>query len=406
MTEQFEGKRVILGVTGSIAAYKAAYLASNLAKSGAEVDVILSQAAQQFISPLTFQSVTGRQAYIDEDLWGSKGHVLHIGLAKAANLFMIAPVSANTMAKLAYGIADNLLTLTALAIECSLVLAPAMDGGMYAHPATQANLEILKERGAVVIGPSEGHLASGMSGVGRMVEPEELLGHARLVLARSGPLQGRKIVITAGGTQEPIDPVRVVTNRSSGKQGFALAQAALDLGAKVILITAPVHLPTPVGADRINVGTAQEMLGAVLEMIQDADVLIMAAAVADFRPVDPAQEKIKKTAGIPTITLEAAPDILNAVSELKAEKDWPLITVGFAAESQELLQNARRKLETKTLDMIAANDVSAKDSGFDVDTNRVTLLDADGGAEPLPLLRKEQVAREILDRVCTLLTGK
>jgi phosphopantothenoylcysteine decarboxylase/phosphopantothenate--cysteine ligase len=239
-----------------------------------------------------------------------------------------------------------------------------------------------------------------------MVEPEELLGHARLVLARSGPLRGRKIVITAGGTQEPIDPVRVVTNRSSGKQGFALAQAALDLGAEVILITAPVHLPTPVGAVRINVGTAQEMLEAVLETIPDADVLIMAAAVADFRPVDPAQEKIKKTAGIPTITLEAAPDILNAVSELKTEKNWPLITVGFAAESQELLQNARRKLEAKTLDMIAANDISAKDSGFDVDTNRVTLLDADGGAEPLPLLRKEQVSREILNRVCALLDRK
>jgi phosphopantothenoylcysteine decarboxylase/phosphopantothenate--cysteine ligase len=406
MTEQFEGKRIILGVTGSIAAYKAAYLASSLAKSGAEVDVILTQAAQQFISPLTFQSVTGRQAYLDEDLWGSKGHVLHIGLAKEADLFMIAPVSANTMAKLAHGIADNLLSLTALAIGCPLVLAPAMDGGMYKHPANQANLDVLKGRGAVVIGPAKGHLASGMSGVGRMVEPEELLGHARLVLARSGPLQGKKIVITAGGTQEPIDPVRVVTNRSSGKQGFALAQAALDLGAEVILITAPVHLPTPVGAVRINVGTAQEMLEAVLETIPDADVLIMAAAVADFRPLDPAQEKIKKTAGIPTITLEAAPDILNSVSELKTEKNWSLITVGFAAESQELLQNARRKLEAKTLDMIAANDISAKDSGFDVDTNRVTLLDADGGAEPLPLLRKEQVAREILNRVCALLDRK
>lgn len=406
MTNLLDRKRILLGVTGSIAAYKAAYLASSLAKSRAEVDVILTQAARQFITPLTFQSVTGRQAYVDDDLWGNKGHVLHIGLAKAADLIIIAPVSANTIAKLAHGLADNLLSLTALAATCPLILAPAMDGGMYMHPANQTNLDILRERGVFVIGPAEGRLASGLTGVGRMVEPDELLGHIRLVLAQGGPLQGMKVVITAGGTQEPIDPVRVVTNRSSGKQGFALAQAALDLGAEVILISAPVHLTTPVGAVRINVGTAQEMMEAVLKLLPDADVLIMAAAVADFRPVAPAPEKIKKNAGVPTISLETAPDILNAVSELKREKDWPLITVGFAAESQELLQNARRKLETKTLDMIVANDVSAKDSGFDVDTNRVTLLDADGGAEPLPLLSKEQVAREILNRVCVLLEEK
>jgi len=406
MNPLFEGKRILVGITGSIAAYKAVYLASSLTKAGAEVDVILTKAAQEFIKPLAFQSVTGRRSYVDQDLWSSQGYVLHIGLAKAADIYVIAPITANTIAKFAHGFGDNLLTLTALAANCSLLIAPAMDGGMYLHPANQQNLEILRERGTIVAGPTEGHLASGLSGVGRMLEPEEILGYIRQTLAKDGPLSGKKVIITAGGTQERIDPVRVITNRSSGKQGFALAQAALDLGAEVGLITAPVHLNTPTGAKRINVETAQEMLEAVINSIPNADVLIMAAAVADFRPKSPAQEKIKKLNGIPTIQLETTPDILNTVVELKRENKWSLITVGFAAESQRLLENARHKLETKTLDMIVANDISVKDSGFNVDTNRVTIINADGTAEPLPLLRKDQVAFEIIKRISPLLSNR
>jgi phosphopantothenoylcysteine decarboxylase/phosphopantothenate--cysteine ligase len=236
MTSPIHGKHIVLGVTGSIACYKAADLASKLAQYGARVEVVLTHAATRFITPLTFQSVTGQRAYQDSDLWGGEGHVLHVGLGHRADLLVIAPASANTLAKLAYGLADNLLTLTALAAHCPTLLAPAMDGDMYTNPATQDNLEILRQRGAVIIGPAEGHLASGMLGVGRMVEPAEILGHIRWMLGRGGVLKNRKIIVTAGGTQEAIDPVRAITNRSSGKQGFALAQAALDLGADVTLI--------------------------------------------------------------------------------------------------------------------------------------------------------------------------
>jgi phosphopantothenoylcysteine decarboxylase/phosphopantothenate--cysteine ligase len=238
-----------------------------------------------------------------------------------------------------------------------------------------------------------------MSGVGRMVEPQELFGHVRLALARSGPLAGRKLVVTSGGTQEPIDPVRVIANRSSGKQGYALAQAALDLGAEVILISGPVSLADPLGARLVPVQTAQEMLAAVLQEIPGADVLIMAAAVADFRPAAPALQKIKKEGGIPEIRLENTPDILKAVAMEKAEKGWPRLTVGFAAESQQLLQNAQRKLQEKRLDLIAANDVSAQDAGFAVDTNRITLLYPDGKSETLPLMSKEQAAFALLERI-------
>ncbi|MEW5867979.1 MAG: bifunctional phosphopantothenoylcysteine decarboxylase/phosphopantothenate--cysteine ligase CoaBC [Chloroflexota bacterium] len=403
MNTPLQNKRVLLGVTGSIAAYKAADLASKLTQAGAQVDVLLTQAALQFVSPLTFQSVTGRRAYTDADLWGSQGHIQHIGLGKQADLLLIAPATANTLAKLAHGLADNLLAVTALAAVCPVIVAPAMDGGMYQHPATQANLEILKQRGVIVVGPAEGHLASGLRGVGRMVEPVELLGQVRLVLGRAGPLRGRRIVVTAGGTQEPIDPVRVISNRSSGKQGFALAQVALDLGAAVTLISAPSHLPTPVGACRVDVQTAQAMLAAVMAAIPQADALIMAAAVADFRPVDPANDKIKKEAGVPHIQLEATPDILQAVAQHKARTGEPRITVGFAAESQALLENAHAKLLGKRLDMIVANDISASDAGFEVDTNRVTLLYAGERVETLPLMSKAEVAEVVLARLGELL---
>jgi phosphopantothenoylcysteine decarboxylase/phosphopantothenate--cysteine ligase len=407
MKTPFENRTILLGVTGSIAAYKAAELASRLAQSGANVDVILTQSALQFISALTFQSVTGRRAYTDSDLWGSQGHVLHVSLGRSADLLVVAPASANTLAKLAHGLADNLLTVTALAARGALLVAPAMDGGMYENPATQANLEILRQRGVRILGPAAGHLASGLVGTGRMLEPAELLGHIRLALASSGPLAGKKVVVTAGGTQEPIDPVRVIANRSSGKQGFALAQAALDLGAQVILISGPVHLPAPVGAQRVEVETTAQMQAAVLDNILQAEALIMAAAVADFRPADPAGQKIKREAGVPQLRLEANPDILKAVAAARAGSGWPRVSVGFAAESQDLLENAHHKLESKRLDMIAANDIAAMDAGFSVDTNRVTLLYAQpvngSQVEALPLLSKDEVAQTVMERIVTLL---
>jgi len=404
MTNPIHGKTIVLGVTGSIACYKAADLASKLAQHGAKVEVILTKAATQFITPLTFQSVTGQRAYQDADLWGSEGHVLHVGLGHRADLMAIAPVSANTLARLAHGLADNLLTLTALAAHCPWLLAPAMDGAMYTNPATQGNLEILRLRGAMIVGPAEGHLASGMQGVGRMVEPAEILGHIRWLMGRDGALKDRKIVVTAGGTQEAIDPVRAITNRSSGKQGFALAQAALDLGAAVTLIAGVTHLDTPQGAQRVDVSSADEMLSAVMATIPEADALLMAAAVADFKPVQRAEEKIKKQAAAPVIDLQVTPDILAAVAEYKNRKGFPRVTVGFAAESQNLLENARSKLRSKGLNLIVANDIRAADAGFAVDDNRVTLLDAGGGVEALPLMSKAEVAEIVLSRVVGLMS--
>lgn len=400
------GKRILLGVTGSIAAYKAVELASRLAQAGGQVDPILTAAATRFVSALSFQSVAGRRAYLDEDLWGSQGHIQHIGLAHSADLMLIAPASANTLAKLAHGLADNLLTVTALALKSALLVAPAMDGGMYEHPATQENLRILSQRGVQIIGPAEGHLASGMLGKGRMVEPLELLGQARLALGRGGPLAGMKVVVTAGGTHEPIDPVRVIANRSSGKQGFALAQAALDLGAEVTLISGPVALPTPVGAQQVNVETAEQMLQAVLSALPGADALVMAAAVADFRPSAAASEKIKKEQGALKILLENTADILKEVALMKGKEGWPRITVGFAAESQQLIENAQVKLAAKRLDMIAANDIRAQDAGFGVDTNRVTLLYTDGRREDLPLMTKVEAAEQIMQRIVAMLGEK
>jgi phosphopantothenoylcysteine decarboxylase/phosphopantothenate--cysteine ligase len=405
------GKRITLGVTGSIAAYKAADLASKLTQAGAQVDVILTGAAEKFITPLTFQSVTGRRAYTDSDLWGNEAHVLHVGLGHAADLLVIAPCTANTIARLAHGQADNLLAVTALAMQSPLLIAPAMDGGMYDHPATQENIETLRKRGVTFIGPTEGHLASGLSGVGRMLETGEIIGHIRLILGRNGLLAGKKVVITAGGTQEPLDPVRVITNRSSGKQGYALAQAALDMGAQVTLITAPTSLTPPVGARVIQVETAKQMLQAVLTESATNDALIMASAVADFRPKNLAKDKIKKEGGVPQIELEATEDILKTVAEKRAEKpalskvemECPRVVVGFAAESRDLLENAMHKLKSKGLDFIAANDISANDAGFAVETNRVTLLFADGRKESLPLMSKTEVAEVILGWVSKLL---
>src|SRR5512146_1983389 len=345
------GKHIVLGITGSIAAFKGAELASQLAQMGVQLDVILTPAAEKFITPLTLQSVTGRHAFTESDLWGGEAHVLHVGLGHTADLLVIAPCTANTIASLAHGRADNLLTITALAARCPLLLAPAMDGGMLDHPATQANLDILLRRGAYIAGPAEGHLASGLLGKGRLLEPAELIGHIQIVLGRKGPLAAKKVVISAGGTQEPLDPVRVLTNKSSGKQGYALAQAAIDAGADVTLISAPSALTPPIGAHVVQVETARQMLEAVLRESSGAHALVMAAAVADFRPSRAAADKLKTRDGIPQVRLEATEDILKAVAGLKQASRTgalepgerpdafvpPHVVVGFAAESRDLL---------------------------------------------------------------------
>jgi phosphopantothenoylcysteine decarboxylase/phosphopantothenate--cysteine ligase len=410
MTEKIlNQKSIILGVTGSIAAYKATDLASKLTQAGALVDVILTPSATKFISPLSFQSVTGRPAFTDEALWGAQAHVLHVGLGHTADIFVIAPATANTIAKLAHGLADNLLVLAGLSFgpgapDHPLLIAPAMDGGMLNHPSTQENLEMLRQRGAIIIGPEIGHLASGLEARGRMTEPADLLDHIRFLLTRRGSLEGQQVVVTAGGTQEPIDPVRLITNRSSGKQGFALAQSALDLGAQVTLISTPVSLQIPHGVKHIEVRTAAEMEEGVLSACQQADVLLMAAAISDFKPTKAAGQKIKKASGVPVIELEPTTDILSAVSNARLQTSHPRVVVGFAAETQDLLTNASAKLASKHLDLIVANDVRSATSGFGVSTNQVTLLFPDGRIEPLPLMTKSEVADRVITEVVKLLT--
>lgn len=400
-----EGQKILLGVTGSIAAYKAVELASQLTQAGALVEVLLTEAAQAFVQPLTFQSVTGRRAYTDADLWGDEAHVLHVGLADGASLYLIAPITANTMAKLAHGQTDNLVTLTALGASCPMALAPAMDVGMYEHPATQSNIETLKARNTIFIGPVEGRMASGKIGLGRFVEPDELVGWVRQILGREGALAGKSVVVTAGGTQEPFDPVRVLANHSSGKQGFALAQAAVDRGAQVTLIAGPTTLSTPMGTKRVDVMTAAQMRDETLAASADADALLMAAAVADYRPRTAESQKMKRQEGVPEVRLEATPDILADVVKQQKKSDHPRIIIGFAAESQDLLENAKKKLDQKGLDLIVANDISDPQAGFSVDTNKVTILAATGDVQELDLMSKAGVAEVILDRLEQLLIG-
>jgi phosphopantothenoylcysteine decarboxylase/phosphopantothenate--cysteine ligase len=398
-----EGRRILLGVSGSIAAYKAVDLASKLTQAGAEVDVLLSPAGREFVTPLTFQSLTGRKAYTEHDLWGDEAHVLHVGLAEAADLLAIAPATANTIAKIATGQADSLISLAALAARCPILIAPAMDVGMYENPATQENIETLKARGVHFAGPAEGRMASGLSGRGRFLEPDEIMGHIRKVLGLNGPLAGKKVVVTAGGTQEPLDPVRMLANRSSGKQGYALAQASVDRGAEVVLVSGPTALETPIGVRRVNIETAEQVKEATLEAVAGASALLMAAAVADYRPAHSEDQKIKRREGVPELTLEPTEDVLGAVIDYKRAHGEPDVVVGFAAESRDLIANAQKKLREKSLDLIVANDITAKDAGFSVDTNRVTLIDADGHVEELPLLSKVEVAERVLERVLGLL---
>ncbi len=395
-----QNKQIILGVTGGIAAYKAATVCSQLVQGGALVNVVMTEAAQKFITPLTFQALTHRPVYTDMFDIPPNENIPHIALADAADLLLIAPATAHTLAKLANGLASDLLAAIGMATPAPLLLAPAMETDMWRHPATQANVEKLRAWGATIVGPAEGRLASGALGPGRMVEPDEVVSAARAVLGRKGDLAGWQVVVTAGGTREAIDPVRFVSNHSSGKMGYAVATAARDRGAAVTLITT-AGLPDPFGMEVVRVDSAEQMLAAVLQSTRQADLLVMAAAVADFRPSTTAGQKIKKKSDTQGLTLELVrnPDILAEVAAQKASGSGPRLTIGFAAETEDLLINARSKLERKRLDLIVANDVSASDAGFAVDTNRVTLLAAAGAVESLPLMSKMEVAERILDAI-------
>jgi phosphopantothenoylcysteine decarboxylase/phosphopantothenate--cysteine ligase len=402
--------RVVVGVCGGIAAYKAADLVSKLTQAGAVVDVVLTEHARDFVAPLTFSALSQRPVW--SDLWEPTGMAAarHIELAEAARLVMVAPATATTIARLAHGMADDMLTAIALATTAPLVLAPAMEHHMLAHPATQANLTLLAARGAHIIPAETGRLASGVVGAGRFPETATLLGAARLVLGAQGDLAGRRVVVTAGGTQEPLDPVRYIGNRSSGRQGFALAEAARDRGALVTLIAGATDLPTPYGVTRITAPTASAMHDAVLAACQDADALVMSAAVADFTPVAIAEHKIKKREatsddGGLTLHLRRTPDILGDLAERSA--DYPgLVRVGFAAETQRLADYAHEKLTRKGLDLVVANDVSEPGSGFGTPTNRVTLFFKDGRVEALTQMPKLAVAERIWDSVAALLAQR
>ena len=401
----FAGKKIILAVSGSIAVYKSLDLASKLTQAGAQVDVVMTAAAQRFVTPLAFQSVTGRPAHTD--MWQMETHVQHVQLGERADLMVVAPATANTIAKLAHGIADNLLTLTAITARCPMLVAPAMDGGMYANAATQANVVALMDRGVTILGPAEGRMASGLRGKGRMLEPEALLQHIRTAFGKGGPLEGRHVVVTAGPTQEPLDPVRYLTNRSTGKQGLALAQAALDWGATVSLITGPIHEVIPAGANQINVRTAAEMAQVVLAATRSADILLMAAAVSDFRPASVAKQKIKKSAiqtEQPQITLARNADILSLVKDQRAAEGFPRVVVGFAAETRDGVKYGKEKLKRKGLELIAVNDVSQEDAGFATDENRIVLLGSDGFEAQLPLQSKYEVAVRILEQAADFLS--
>ncbi len=402
MISLLKGKQIVLGVSGSIACYKSADLASKLTQAGALVDVILTEAAQKFVAPLTFQSVTGRTVY--SDLWNRDGHVQHVKLGESADLLLISPATAHTLAKLATGFADNFLTVTALAARCPVLIAPAMDGGMFAHPAVQENVALLRERGVIIIEPKEGRMASGLVGKGRLPETAEMMGHVRQLLGREGALAGKRLLITAGPTQEPLDPVRFISNHSSGKQGIALAQAAIDMGAEVTLITGRIHEPIPFGVTLVQIQTALELHDAVMAHIATRDVLVMAAAVGDFRPKHLATQKIKKEKdGVPTIELTRNPDITVAVRDWKAANRADLLMVGFAAETQNWLENGQSKLGRKGLDLIAINDVSGTLTGFRSETNAITLLGKAGVVAEIPLQSKAAVAEAILSEVAGMI---
>lgn len=397
-----KGKTIILGITGGIAAYKAADLASKLTQSGAKVETIMTESATRFVTPVTFRGVTGRN--VATTMWDLNGpySVEHIALADAADVVVIAPATANTIAKLAGGLADDLLSCTVLATKAPVVIAPAMHENMWENAVTQDNIRKLKALGFSIVGPGYGHLASGGFGWGRLIENEAIMTGITVALGKKGDLAGKRIVVTVGGTAEPIDPVRIITNRSSGKMGFAIVEAARDRGAAVKVIVGSVSVPVPYGVEVIKAETAIQMRDAVVKETRLCEALIMAAAVADYQPKMASTQKIKKenTDNL-TIELIKTPDILSEVG------DGNFIKVGFAAESEHLLENAKAKIARKHLDLLVANDITRNDSGFGTDTNKVWLVGSGTrGIQELPLLTKREVAEKILDSVVALLKSK
>ncbi len=390
-------KSILLGVTGSIAAYKAAELARDFARRGVTVRVMMTPAATKFVTPLTFEALIGSS--VVTDLFDDKpaGPIPHVTLAAEADAILIAPASADCIARIVHGFADDVVCCTTMAFKGPLIVAPAMHENMYMSAATQDNIDVLRSRGATIVGPESGDLASGGRGAGRMSSIDTIIGLTLKVLGQYGDLAGRKVIVTAGGTQEPIDPVRCVTNRSSGRMGYAIAEAARDRGASVMLISAPTSLAPPVGVEVVNVTTAQEMFEATETAVDKADALIMAAAVADYRPAAPAAQKIKKEQSTLAVPLERTVDILGSLTGAR-------VRVGFAAESSDLERHAQAKLSAKGLDLIVANDITATDAGFGSEANRVTIIDRNGGIDALPLQSKRDVADCVLDRVVRLLS--
>jgi phosphopantothenoylcysteine decarboxylase / phosphopantothenate---cysteine ligase len=398
-----QGARVLLGVTGGIAAYKAALLARLLVGAGATVDPVLTAGATRFVGAATFEGVTGRR--VRTEVWEDIPAETHVALGRAADLAVVYPATANVLAKLAHGLADDLLTTTLLAATCPLVVAPAMHTEMWEHAATQRNVAILRDRGVHVLGPATGRLMGGDEGPGRLVDPEDALALLGSLHGSSRDLAGETVVVTAGGTREPIDPVRFLGNRSTGKMGFAVAAAAAARGAEVHLVAAPTSLPTPPGVIRHDVTTAVEMHAAVLDLVERADVVVKAAAVADFRPASTATSKLKKDAGIPTIELVRNPDILAELGARREGASRPLL-VGFAAETDDVEANGRAKLARKRADLLVVNDVSADDAGFAVDTNRAIVLGRDDTRVEVDLATKAEVADRILDEVVARLGAR
>ena len=398
MHNPLQDRRIVLGVTGSIACHKAVDLASKLTQEGASVDVIMTRGAANFVTALAFRSITHRPVVTEMFEPQSEMSIDHVVLAESSDAIVVAPATAHTIAKIALGLADDALSTTVLATRSPVMICPAMDGRMFENPATQENLQKLSARGYVIAGPAEGRLASGLCGPGRLLETPEIIGHLRQLLGRCGDLAGRKIVVSAGGTQEAIDPVRFISNRSSGKMGYAIAEAARDRGATAVVVSAATALPAPAGVRVVPAVSAIEMRDAVLSECQDADALVMAAAVADWRPEKVAGRKIKKgDVGHWTIELVRTPDILCGIGGER------LVKVGFAAESEDLIVNAKAKLTSKGLDLIVANDITEDQSGFGTDTSRVAIVDGSGEVEELGLMSKYQVGHRILDRVAVIL---
>jgi phosphopantothenoylcysteine decarboxylase / phosphopantothenate---cysteine ligase len=396
--------RITLGVTGGVAAYKAAELVRLLQKDGFSVQVVMTRGAREFITPLTFAALSGQKVITDlfGDSSGGEANlesaIEHIAVAQRTDLLLVAPATADILAKFARGIADDFLTTLYLASTAPVVMAPAMNVNMWNHLATQENVERLRARGVKIVDPDEGYLACGMTGAGRLASQSSIVAAVRETLKARRHLDGETVLITAGPTREDLDPVRYISNRSSGKMGYAVAEAAARRGAKVILVSGPVSLDIPAGVERVDVRTAKEMHHAVAERIASASIAILAAAVADYRPMELHTEKIKKNDAALTISLEPTTDILAEVARNKGQK----IVVGFAAETDHVAENARKKLSVKNADLIVANDVTAEGAGFDQDTNIVTLFSRDGRDLALPKLTKSEVAQRILDEVLRL----